>query len=62
MAAEKNLFDCSRADVWQKVLKLYPRILKLKAETKSKPAAKKELVTLDSWFVFNELKSQTVGR
>ena len=52
-ATQGKLFECSCEHIWQKVLKLYPRILKLLAETKSKskPAANKELITLDSWFV-----------
>ncbi len=49
MAGKNDLAGSESKEMWLDTLKFYQKVLKLKADKKTKPQAKKELLALDNW-------------
>ena len=49
MSVLNNFVSNPRHSTWKTILDLYPKVLKIKAEKKTKKSATKELLALDKW-------------
>ena len=56
MAATQKFVREAKPETWRNVFAKYEQVLRKKAEKKTKPQAKKDLITLDAWYVLRVLK------